>query len=309
MFNASEAARELHHLAASLQQKPHSAAGEALERFMRNARAAAATRRSLDKEDLPVACRHYNGTQDRVPFKIGETTGPKLSSFRGGAGGKHGPPQGCKQHYTMTMRALQKETLPVYYKRCVPPEQRALFGPPAKQPRADPAAAKLPSPNIALLSCGDRHDEALGIALLSISQFAPGARVFLFIDSPPPLLRCQTLPLKISIHDPRSLKMLPDEERYACSSGKFSIAGHPALATLSFVLVLDADVVVLEPLQRLWQLQIDMVRRRNHAAAACPERILARCTHPTYRSAGIAGWCVRPSHIQWPLAGGCRLTP
>jgi hypothetical protein len=56
---------------------------------------------------------------------------------------------------------------------------------------------------IALVSCGRRHEEAMGITLLSIAQHAPNATVLLFVDTPPHIMSCIDLPLHVPPPAPR----------------------------------------------------------------------------------------------------------
>ena len=128
---------------------------------------------------------------------------------------------------------------------------------------------------IAIISCGRKHLDDLGPLLLSLSlAHASTPTVYLFLDAPAreALEPCLSLPASVistrlrvvvlPIHsslgstvpewDASTADTTRKQPRFSCASAKLMLAGAPALRAHRFVIVVDADTLVMEPLDELW---------------------------------------------------------
>ena len=131
-----------------------------------------------------------------------------------------------------------------------------------------------PAPTIALVSCSRKHIYEIGPNLLALSLAAPGARVLLYADAPGREVAADCLdyfrahmditvlpidalgaPLPDYNESPFTKGVQPKQvSKFACASAKLMLQGAPALRESRFVLALDIDTVVNEPLApSLWR--------------------------------------------------------
>ena len=145
----------------------------------------------------------------------------------------------------------------------------------AAQSHVGTRSASTPSsrPVVALVSCSKKHVSDLGPTLLSLASHAPaGTRVVLFADAvgrnaasacashlfqPPALPPLELLPIEalgatLPDYDAKKGPNPKAQGRFACASAKLMLQGAPALRDEPFVLALDVDTLVNEPLWDLW---------------------------------------------------------
>ena len=134
--------------------------------------------------------------------------------------------------------------------------------------------AQSPKPVIAIVSCTRKHASELGPVLLSLNKHSPGARVLLFIDEDNrrAISGCKgrlARSLRLEVVPVEALGAeLPDynatgkrqASKFTCAAAKLLLQGAPALRDAEFVLAMDVDTVVLEPLSGLWSWTAEMRR-------------------------------------------------
>jgi len=229
-------------IAPILEQQPFANAAKhiqrtrAVDRFLMNEQLAFRTLKSLVRDEMPFSCEtDWPETATQTPHARNE----KFSAFEMAKTKCRWDEQRLSVLQTHGRKLDKKGKAVKLNLRCVPPEQLALMvqTEPAPMWQDCPHAcdsylltARAHAPHfasqgprvtrktearkdaspliIALVSCGRRHEEAMGITLLSIAQHAPNATVLLFVDTPPHIMSCIDLPLHITQYPPASLRML-----------------------------------------------------------------------------------------------------
>lgn len=176
-----------------------------------------------------------------------------------------------------------------------------------------------PPMHIAMVTCSKRHIFELGPALLSLSTFAPNARVSVFADAvgQRALSRCSSVlneSLRLDLHPIEALggPMLDfnasagpnprsQPSKFACASAKLMLQGAPPLRDAPFLLALDVDTVANEPLAALWQWASEIERAGAmwglvQESGGAPPLTFGKELRDVMPAMAKRSECVRPPH-------------